>query len=69
MLLHTTERREIQIFVKPVELAVFDLHRDAYRYGNLCPRWRRSSECAVLRHDAPMKVFDAHLLFAGEHIR
>src|ERR1035438_29003 len=32
MLLHTTKRREIQIFVKPIELAVLDMHRDAYWY-------------------------------------
>src|ERR1035438_8775366 len=69
MLLHTAKRREIQIFVKPVKLAVLDMHRDTYWYRNLRPRCGRSRDGAVLRHDAPMKVLNAYLLFAGEQIR
>jgi hypothetical protein len=65
VLFRTAKGREIHVFVKSVELAVLDAHSDAYRYRYLRPRWRRPGNGAVLRHDATMKVFNAHLLFAG----
>src|ERR1035438_1983135 len=64
-----TKCSHIQVFVHPVELSVFDMHRKADRDGNFCSRRRRSSNCPLLWSEGSMQVLDADLIFGAKGIR